>query len=240
LKPVTATAKNRVGLSIVFALFFAAAACPASFAKQPTPAPKPSNSSNPAPAAVISLILHDNPGLQSYKAHAHLDIRQVNFPWLHPILDGYEYYTQPGFTSYDFPHTPAYLKGITKIVGSVGAANRWMHCYDITVAADRDAYNMKMTPKIRGEVREMDVVVDKNDGTVHHIDWWYQNPGDHVSLDQFYGFVSGYKVVTLQQSTIQLHHIHAIGNGSFDNFQFNVPVPAPTPTPSDPLHACDN
>jgi hypothetical protein len=86
----------------------------------------------------------------------------------------------------------------------------------------------------------MDGVVDRNDGTVHHIGWIYHNEGDHVALDQFYGLVSGYKVVTLQQSTIQLHHIHAIGNGSFDSFQFNVAVPTPTPTPSDPLHACDN
>jgi hypothetical protein len=52
--------------------------------------------------------------------------------------------------------------------------------------------------------------------------------------------VSGFKVVTLQQSTIDLHHIRAIGNASFDGFQFNVPVPTPTPTPSDPLHSCDN
>lgn len=227
-------------LSLAAALFFAAAAVAATPSKRALHTPAPSVSPSPGPAAVVGLILRDNPGLHSYKAHAHLDIRQVNFPWLHPVLDGSQYYSEPGFITYDFPHTPAYLKGITKIEGSVGLANRWMHCFDISVSSEREAYNLKMTPKIRGEIKEMDVVVDRNDGTIHHIDWWYRIPGDHVALDQFYGFVSGFKVVTMQQSTIQLHHIRAIGNGSFDQFEFNVPVPAPTPTPADPLHACDN
>jgi hypothetical protein len=206
----------------------------------PTPAPMPHASATLTPEAVVALILANNPGLKSYQAHAHLDIRQVNFPWLHPVLDGSQFFSYPGYTTYDFPHSPAYLKGITKVEGAVGLANRWLRCYNITVSADGNAYNMKMTPKVRGEVKEMDVVVDRNDGAVHHIDWVYHNEGDHVALDQFYGFVSGYKVVTIQQSTIQLHHIHAVGNGTFDNFQFNVAVPTPTPTPSDPLHACDN
>jgi len=207
-------------------------------AGQTTPAP--SSSGDPSPQSIIDMILHDNPGLDSYKAHAHLDIRQVNFPWLHPILDGSQYFSKPGYTTYDFPHTPPYLKGITKVEGAVGLASRWMRCYNITAATDNDAYNLTMHPKIRGEVREMDVVVDRHDGTIHHIDWYYWNEGDHVSLDQYYGIVNGYKVVTIQKSTIQLHHIRAEGDGNFDGFQFNVPVPTPTPTPSDPLHACDN
>lgn len=227
---------SRAGAAV--AMFVLAAGIAVATPKVAASAASPSPA--PGPATVIGLILRDNPGLDSYKAHAHLDIRQVNFPWLHPVLDGSQYYTKPGYVIYDFPHTPGYLKGITKVTGSVGLANRWERCYNISVSSDKEVYNLKMTPKIRGEVREMDVVVDRNDGTVHHIDWWYQDPGDHVTLDQFYGFVSGYKVVTLQQSTIQLHHIHAIGNQTFDSFQFNVPVPAPTATPSDPLHACDN
>jgi hypothetical protein len=218
-------------------MLLAAAIAAGFYSKTPARA---DSSAAPDPSHVIALILRDNPGLQSYRAHAHLDIRQVNFPWLHPVMDGQQYYSQPGFTTYDFPHTPSYLRGVTKIEGSIGEANRWTHCYDIAVTADRDAYELKMTPKIRGEVREMDVTVDRHDGTVHHIDWFYWSDGDHASLDQYFGFVSGFRVVTLQQSTYSRHHIHAIGNATFDNFEFNVPVPTPTPTPSDPLHACDN
>jgi hypothetical protein len=235
------TVQARIVASCAAALVACAAAAVGS-ARQPSasPAPSPTASATLSPADVIALILRGNHGLDSYKANAHLDIRQINFPWLHPVLDGFQYYSQPGYTTYDFPHTPIYLKGITKVEGSVGLATRWLHCYDVTVSQDRDALDLKLTPKIRGEVKEMDVVVDRNDGTIHHIDWLYQDSGDRVTLDQFFGIVSGFKVVTLQQSTIQLHHIHAIGNASFDGFQFNVPVPTPTPTPSDPLHACDN
>jgi hypothetical protein len=229
--------RGRVAAAFATALLACAAAAAGSgqAASDPTPVPSP-----PSAAEVVALILRGNASLQSYKAAAHLDIRQVSFPWLHPVLDGFQYYSRPGFTIYDFPHTPGYLKGITKVEGAVGLASRWLRCYNITVSTQGEADTLKMTPKIRGEVTEMDVLVDKNDGTIHHIDWLYQDPGDRVSLDQYFGLVSGYRVVTLQQSTFDLHHIRAIGNAHFDDFQFNIPVPTPTPTPSDPLHACDN
>jgi hypothetical protein len=213
----------------------------ASFGARPASGqPVASATSAPSAADVIALILRGNPGLDSYEAAAHLDIRQTNFPWLHPVLDGFQYYSRPGYTMYDFPHTPSYLKGITKVEGSVGAASRWLRCYDISVSTIGGADILKMTPKIRGEVKEMDVLINARNGTIHHIDWFYWNAGDHVTLDQYFGFESGWEVVTLQQSTFQIHHIHAIGNATFTGFTFNVPVPTPTPTPSDPLHACDN
>src|SRR4029077_18164061 len=90
-------------------------------------APTASSSPSAAPSAVpvrgvIDLITHRNPGLKSYQAHARLDARQLNFPWLRPVLDGTEYYADSGFTVLDFPHTPSYLKGITKIEGTVFSA----------------------------------------------------------------------------------------------------------------------
>jgi hypothetical protein len=233
-------ARRRAPTLIAFALCAAAAIATQSVAAPSSASPVKTSGGDINPGAVIAMILNDNPTLRTYRAHAHLDIRQTNFPWLHAVLDGSQFYSQPGYTTYDFPHTPSYLKGITKIQAAVGLATRWSHCYDISVTQNGDAYVLAMTPKIRGEVREMDVTVDRHDGTVHHIDWWYHDVGDYVSFDQYYGLVSGHRVVTLQQSTLVRHHIHAIGNATFDSFQFNVPVPTPTPTPSNPLHACDD
>jgi hypothetical protein len=125
-----------------------------------------SNSSSPSPSAapsavpvagIIQLITHRNAGLSSYQAHVLLDIRQLNFPWLHPTLEGIEYYANSGFTSVDFPHTPAYLKGITKVEGTVFSAHKWEHCYNISVTALPEAYVLHMEPKIRGEVSSVDV-----------------------------------------------------------------------------------
>lgn len=199
-----------------------------------------SSGSGPDPvASVISLVVHRNSDISSYQAHARLDVRQLNFPYLHPVLNGTEYYSRPGFTVFDFPHVPSYLKGITKVEGAVYAANRWERCYDISLTKLPDAYALHMTPKVRGEVSGIDVTVG-HAGQIHHMDWYYRNPGDHISLDQYYGIVLGYSVVTVQQSQITLHHIRAAANGSFDNFTFNAAVPTPTPTPADPLHQCDN
>lgn len=226
----------------VFAIWIAGLA-------QPTPAASGDALTAPAGAkataspgvdGVIDLVLGRNPGLKSYQAHANLDIRQVNFPYLHPVLDGHVYYNSPGYTVYDFPHTPSYLQGITKVEGAVGMASRWRHCYNITLEYQPQAYVLHMVPKIRGEVSQMDVTIDKASGNPEQFHWSYHNGGDSVSLSQTFSAVGGYDVVTAQKSEIDKHHIRALATGTFDSFTYNVPVPTPTPTPSDPLHQCDN
>jgi hypothetical protein len=218
---------------VVGAAASAGAAPPAS----PSPSPTPSAASV---HNIIDLITHRNPGLSSYQAHARLDLRQLNFPWLHPVLDGTEYYAQTGFTSLDFPHTPSYLKGITKVEGTVFSAHKWEHCYNISVSTLPEAYVLHMEPKIRGEVSSVDVTVGRSDGQLQRFDWYYHDVGDHISLEQYYGIVYGYSIVESQSSDISRKHIRAKGQATLDTFQFNVAVPSPTPTPSNPLHQCDN
>ena len=215
----------------------AAASAGAATSASPSPSPEPSTATV---HSIIDLITHRNPGLSSYQAHVRLDLRQLNFPWLHPVLDGTEYYAQTGFTSLDFPHTPAYLKGITKVEGTVFSAHKWEHCYNISVSTLPEAYVLHMEPKIRGEVSSVDVTIGRSDGQLQRFDWYYHDAGDHISLEQYYGIVYGYSIVESQSSEIARKHIRAKGQATFDTFQFNVAVPSPTPTPSNPLHQCDN
>jgi hypothetical protein len=119
-------------------------------------------------------------------------------------------------------------------------ASRWRYCYNITLETQPDAYLLRMVPKIRGEVSEMDVSIDKKSGNPQFFNWSYWHQGDTVSLWQTYAMVGGYDVVTAQRADITKHHIRAKATGAFDGFQYNVPVPTPTPTPSDPYHHCDN
>jgi hypothetical protein len=215
----------------------AAASAGATSNSSPSPSPAPSAVSV---GKVIDLITHRNSGLNSYQAHARLDIRQLNFPWLHPVLDGSEYYAATGFTALDFPHTPSYLKGITKVEGTVFSPHKWQRCYNISVTTLPEAYVLHMEPKIRGEVSSVDVTVGRTDGQLQRFDWYYHDAGDHISLEQYYGIVYGYSIVESQTSEIARKHIRAIGQATFNSFQFNVAVPSPTPTPSNPLHQCDN
>lgn len=190
--------------------------------------------------SIIDLILNRNPGLKSYKATAHLDLRQVSFPYLHPVLDGHAYVLAPGYTTFDYPHTPFYLKGITKFQGAFGDASRWSRCYDIEFAEKPDAYALHMVPKIQGEITFIDVLLG-HDGSINHVEWHYRdNPNDRLVLTQTYSTVDGHSIVTSQSSDVTLHHIRARGTQTFSNFEFNVPVPTPSPTPADPAHACDN
>lgn len=190
---------------------------------------------------VISLVVNRNPGMSSYVAHAVLDLRQLNFPYLHPVLEGTLFYGKPGYTIFDYPHTPFYMKGITKVQGSFSNATNWPRCFDITMKVLPDAFQMHMVPKVRGEISALDVLVGRTDGTLKHVDWYYwENMADHIGLTQTYGQVNGYNVVTSQSSDFRLHHIRARGTQTFSDFKFNVPVPTPQPTPTDPLHQCDN
>ena len=210
--------------------------------------PTPSGSASDSPPRthtqevdrVIDMVLDRNPGLRSYSAHVVLDVQQVNFPYLHPVMDGHVYYNSPGYTVYDFPHTPSYLQGITKVEGAVGLASRWRHCYNIRLETRPDSFVLHMVPKIRGEVSQMDVSIDKNTGNPFFFNWSYYNEGDSVQLSQTFGKVGSFDVVTGQHADIHKHHIRAKAVGTFDAFQYNVPVPTPTPTPTDPLHQCDN
>jgi len=189
---------------------------------------------------VIETILGRNAGLLSYQAHAHLDVEQVTFPYLHPVLDGTVYYSSPGYVVYDFPNTPSYLQGITRVEGAVGMASRWRECYNITLLEKPNAYVLRMVPKIRGEVSEMDVTVDKTTANPQFFQWSYYNPGDSVTLAQTFELANGFNVVTAQYSEITKHHIRAKARANFDTFVYNFAVPTPTATPSDPLHHCDN
>lgn len=190
--------------------------------------------------AIVDRLLHRDPHLNSYSAHVTIDVRQVNFPYLHPVLVGTEYWSSPGSAVFDFPHAPGYLKGLTKLESTAYSVDRWQKCYDINVSDEASDYILHMVPKIRGEVSDVYVTVTKSGDELSHVEWYYHNPGDHVVLWQTYSTIDGYSVVTAQKSEITLHHIRAKGSSSFYDFSFNVPVPTPTPTPSDPLHQCDN
>lgn len=226
----------RTSLLAFLACFAVAIGAPA-IADKATPTATPTK--DPSLEAIIATVVDREPTMTSYAAHAVLDIRQTNFPYLHPVLNGMQYYSRPGLTIVDLQHVPWYLNGITKIEGATLDANRWPHCYAISVEPRSSGHLLHMVRKIRGEVDHIDVTVNES-GEIPHIEWFYHNAGDHVVLDQLYEKVNGYRVVTKQMSQITLHHIHALGTSNFTDFNFNTPVPTPTPTPTEPLRQCDN
>ena len=229
--------RRRRTLALAFLACLAAAILtPAMAAKT---APTATATKEPSLDTIIATVVGREPSMMSYAARAVLDIRQTNFPYLHPVLNGMQYYSRPGLTIVDLQHVPWYLNGITKIEGATLDANRWPHCYAIAVENKAPGYLLHMVRKIRGEVDHIDVTVASS-GEIPHIEWFYHNTGDHVVLDQLYQNVNGYRVVTKQVSQITLHHIHALGTSSFTNFNFNTPVPTPTPTPTEALRQCDN
>lgn len=234
-----AASRPRRTMFLAFFACLAAALIAPAMAAKTAPTATASATKDPSLDSIIATVVGREPSMTSYAARAVLDIRQTNFPYLHPVLNGMQYYSRPGLTIVDLQHVPWYLNGITKIEGATLDANRWPHCYTISVETKDPGYLLHMVRKIRGEVDHIDVTIAQS-GEIPHIEWFYHNAGDHVVLDQRYQTVNGYRVVTKQMSQITLHHIHALGTSSFSDFNFNLPVPTPTPTPTEPLRQCDN
>lgn len=187
---------------------------------------------------VVALILSRNPKLRTYRAVAHLDIKQLNFPYLHPQFGGVEYYTSPGFVVSNFPHVPFYLRSVNFEQTGAYAATRFLECYNISTSAASDDYLLHMVPKQNGRVAYVEVRVSRADGAIRHMEWFYNKSRDHIAFDMDYSIVGGFQVITSQRSTIRMSHIVAVATSTFDDFQFNVPVP--TPTPAAPGHECDS
>ena len=196
---------------------------------------KPAQSSLPISADdVIHLILRRNPTLRSYTAHVHVDIRQLNFPYLHPAIDGTTYYKSPGLVVSTFSHVPFYLKSVNLQQSGAYAASKFKLCYAVAVSDDGDAYHLYMLPYLHSRVKSLDVIVGKSDGAIRHMEWRYlQNSRDHITLDLHYSDVEGYNIVTSEVADIRVDHIRAMGLTLFTNFLFNVPVPTPTPNGPD-------
>lgn len=187
---------------------------------------------------VIHLILSRNPSLSSYIAHVHLDIRQLNFPYLHPSIEGTTYYKSPGLVVSTFPHVPFYLKSVNLQQTGAYAATKFKRCYAVSVSQDDLSYHLHMEPYIHSRVKSLDVTVAP-DGAIQHMEWRYlQDSRDHIDLDIYYSNVGGYRVITGEIAKIRISHIRAIATSIFDGFQFNVPVP--TPTPPEIGHECSN
>src|ERR1700680_3553663 len=109
--------RPRRTLFLAFATAFVAALLASAMAAKTAPTPAASAKKEPTLDAIIASVVGREPSMTSYAAHAVLDIRQTNFPYLHPVLNGMQYYSRPGLTIVDLQHVPWYLNGITKIEG---------------------------------------------------------------------------------------------------------------------------
>lgn len=179
--------------------------------------------------AIVSRIQARNPSLQSFQARVRVNIRQTNFPWLAPKLDGTAYFKRPDNYEVVFDRVPSYAKGINKLFGNVTDPSSWRA--DSNIAYDgiqkidgRQFYVLRLTKKIYSDqLKDSYAYVDTATYQVARMEFHYANGGD-ITMTQVYRNQGPFNVLSSQHAEIHIPHIRAVADASFGVYQTNVAV----------------
>jgi hypothetical protein len=210
---------------------FIAASITAASAAAPKPTPPPDA------AAVVQKMIDRNPSLQSYRARVHVDIRMLSFPFLSPTLDGTSYYRRPDAYQVIFDHMPGYAKSFQRLFDDIGDPAAWEKDQNIALDGMGEINGhpmivLRLTKKIHSDILDHTLAyVDPYSYALMQMEWYYTS-GGKITMSQGYRPEDGYYVLASQHATIDIPHIRAVADASYDDYQTNVPpTPAPASTP---------
>lgn len=207
----------RIAAALAAVLAFAVPA----FAAAPQP---PSDAS-----AVIARMLASNPALITYRARVHVGVHMLNFPYLSPVLDGTTYYKRPGNFEVVFDSVPFYMKGFSRLFADMGDAAVWQRDSNVALLGTRGVSGrpllvLRMTKKVHSDILAYtDAYVDPRTYELLRMVWHYRSGGTIV-MTQSYRLQAGFVVPFEQHATIDIPHVHAVGDAVYGSYQVNVVV----------------
>jgi hypothetical protein len=209
---------------LLFAIAAAAVAC-----LSPVAASAPDR---PADAhAVIERMLANNPRLVTYRARVHVAVRMLNFPYLSPQLDGTSYYERPGAYAVVFDRVPFYMRGFSKLFDNMGDPGAWEQDQNAvllgtTAEAGRELYVLRLTKKIYSDILDYtDAYVDAADFQLVRMEWRYRSGGT-IAMTQSYRREHGFALPAGVHVSIDIPHVRATGDASYDQYEVNIPISA--------------
>jgi hypothetical protein len=183
----------------------------------------------PDAQAVIAKMIARNPSLQSYKARVHVDVHMLSFPYLAPKLDGTSYYKRPDTYEVVFDHMPGYAKGFQRIFDDVGDPGAWEKDQNITVDGTATLWGhpmivLRLTKKIHSTILDHALAyVDPYSYALVEMEWYYTS-GGKITMTQRYQQQGRNWVLSAQHADINIPHIRAVADASYDSYQTNVAV----------------
>jgi len=186
--------------------------------------------------AILSRMVDRNPGLKSYRARVHVDVRMYSFPYLAPKLDGTSYFKRPDFYEVVFDRVPGYARGFQRLFNDVGNPQRWEKEQNITVdgtavLGTRSVVVLRMTKKIHSDILDHTLAyIDPSDYSLVQMEWFYTN-GGKITMTQQYRLQGIYSVLSSQHATISIPYVHAAADSTYATYETNVPIGAGTNTP---------
>ncbi len=178
---------------------------------------------------VIDRMIARNPSLSSYRARVHIHFKMNNFPWYASNLDGTSYFKRPNNYEVVFDKVPWYAKSFPRLFDDVGDPTSWLRTENIALLApttlDGKPYLvLKLTKKIHSTILDYSLAyVNPKSYTLDRMEWHYTS-GGRIVMTQRYALEAGYSVIVAQHAEIDIPHVRAVADSSYDPYQTNVAV----------------
>ena len=159
-----------------------------------------------------------------YNAQIRLRVRMRMFPWLSITLNGNSAYKRPGLYHFVFRGVPKAAEHFSDLAYDLGTPATWPQKYEISLLSPGTADSepiVRLTPKKRGMVKNLDVSVDVAKG---HIDKavWSRFDGGVISLVQHYNTVGTHEIVAEQDASINIPRMRAELDASYTKFDLGT------------------
>lgn len=199
-------------LALLSALaLFTSAMVSRGFAQQP---------GEPDLAAILSKLAADPATPNAYRAAVKLHVHLRVFPWISVTLNGNQAYKRPGLYHFAFRGVPRAAERFHDLDYDLGNPQTWPSKYDIsllTPASTNVEPVVRLVPKKRGLVKNLDVTIDPVKG---HIDKavWIRFDGGVISLVNHYNTVGANEIVGEQTASINVPHMRADLDAEYSEF----------------------
>lgn len=178
---------------------------------------------------VIERMIACDPALNSYRARVHVAVHMLSFPYLSPDLDGTAYYKRPANYEVVFDSVPFYMKGFSRLFADMGQPGAWERDQNVVLAGTRveggqSLLVLRMTKKIHSDILDhVDAFVNASNYELVRMEWHYRSGGTIV-MTQSYRLQGGFAVPFSQHATVNIPHVHAVGDAVYNQYQMNVAV----------------
>jgi len=185
----------------------------------------PASAQEAAPAAlpaldlVLARLAADPQTPHEYRANVDLHVKLRVFPFIHLTLHGNSSYRRPGIYHFVFRGVPKAADKFNELNYDLGDPTKWVDRYEIAYAPNATATTpiVRLTPKVHGLVKCLDVEVDMAKGHMTKA-VWQRFDGGQIVLLQTYLPVGGQEMVAKQTATIDIPHMRADVSAEYADF----------------------
>ncbi|MFN2459329.1 MAG: hypothetical protein ABR591_01355 [Candidatus Velthaea sp.] len=187
----------------------------------------------PAPPldAVLSRLAADPVTPREYTANVDLHVKLRVFPFIRLTLHGNSSYKRPGLYHFVFRGVPKAAEKFNDLNYDLGDPSKWPARYDIAFAPQSTPALpvIRLTPKVRGMVKTLDVAVEMSKGHLMKATW-SRFDGGTITLVQKFAPVGDREIVAQQTATIDIPHMKAELSANYEDFVVaGIPVVAGVP-----------